>query len=100
MSTDDIPGKIAFIVKMLESSQISISDIADLTNISRTSYYRWKDGKPASDRIRVNAAYITAQRLEQAIHDNRLPLQARIPNKKERQKILKRIIRESVPSAS
>ena len=99
MSTD-ISQKIEFIARMLECSQITITDIADITTISRTSYYRWKDGKPASDRIRINAAYITAQRIEQAIKDNRLPLQARIPNKKERLAALRRIIRESTPQAS
>lgn len=99
MSTD-ISQKIEFIARMLECSQITITDIADITTISRTSYYRWKDGKPASDRIRVNAAYVTAQRLEQAIKDGRLPLRTRIPDKKERLATLRRIIRESTPKAS
>ena len=98
--SNDIPQKIDFIARMLECSQITISDISEITSISRTSYYRWKDGKPASDRIRINAAYITAQRIEQAIKDNRLPLQARIPNKKERLATLRRIISESTPQAS
>ena len=98
--SNDIPQKIAFVTSMIEYSQITITDLAELTNISRNTYYRWKDGKPASDRIRVNAAYITAQRLEQAIKDKRLPLQTRIPNKKERLATLKRIIRESIPQAS
>lgn len=92
--------KIEFINRMLECSQLTITDISELTSISRTSFYRWKAGQPASDRIRINAAFITAQRIEQAIKDGRLPMRARISNKQERLAVLKRIIRESIPQSA
>lgn len=89
--------KIQFVMRMLESAQISITDIADITTISRHTFYRWKDGMPASDRIRINAAFITAQRIEQGIKAGRLPLQTRFSKKTERQAVLRRIIKESTP---
>ena len=98
--SSDLQQKIEFVNKMIDCSQISISDMSELTSISRNTFYRWANGKPASDRIRVNAAYMTAQRLEQAIKNRRLPLMSRIQDKKERLSTLKRIIRESIPQAS
>ena len=98
--SNDIQQKIEFVNKMIDCSQISIADMSEITSISRNTFYRWRQGKPASDRIRVNAAYITAQRLEMAIRAGRLPLHAGFREKKYRLTTLKRIIRESVPQAS
>lgn len=66
--------KITYIFEAIEKAEVSLVDFARLTQISRNSLYRWKRTGEAHDKIRVNIAYVAAQRLEKACREGHLPL--------------------------
>ncbi|UCE98731.1 MAG: hypothetical protein JSV82_05945, partial [Planctomycetota bacterium] len=82
------------IFPILEKAKISLVDFQTLTDISRTTLYNWKDGKPATDRLRVNFALTMAARVEKALDHKKLPLKNKL-KKDERIAALRRIIKES-----
>jgi predicted transcriptional regulator len=90
LSTKD---KVSFIIKTLEESEVSITDFARLTNISRTSLYAWKKGQNVADKLRLSVAFNYALRLAKAVENKRLPLVG-MYSVAERIKTLKVIIAE------
>jgi len=72
-------------------SGIYVSDFAKLTGISRTSLYKWRNGEAITDKIRLNLAASTADRLAWAVEKKRLPL-SEVMSAKERVQALKRIV--------
>jgi transcriptional regulator with XRE-family HTH domain len=67
--------KVAFILKALEASGVSMTDFARLTGVSRTSLYAWKRGGHVADRLRLTVAFNTAVRLDRAAEQKMLPLE-------------------------
>lgn len=86
--------KVSYIFEALNKSEVSLIDFHRLTSISRNSLHSWKKGGPVRDRLRLDLAYGTAQRLELACRNGRLPLIEKL-KEKERVKLLRKIISES-----
>lgn len=66
--------KVAYIFEALEKSGVRLCDFHRLTQISLNSLHRWRNEGEASDKIRVQIAYVTAQHLESACRAGHLPL--------------------------
>ena len=84
-------GTAKYIFDTLARADVTISDFAKLTSISRQTLHHWKAGGSINDLIRLNLAFNTAKRLATATEGGRLPLNEKLPSA-ERVVILKRII--------
>ena len=80
-----------YIFDALARANVTISDFAKLTSISRQTLHHWKAGGAINDTIRLNLAYNTAKRITTATDTKKLPLVEKIPAA-ERVVVLKRII--------
>jgi DNA-binding XRE family transcriptional regulator len=66
--------KIKTIFATIGKAKVSMTDFAKITGISRVTLYRWKNGGPINDKIRLNLAYGVAIRFNKACEDGKLPL--------------------------
>lgn len=85
--------KIEFIFKAAEASQVTMTDLARLTGISRETLYRWRQGRAISDVLRLNIAYQYALRLEKACRSGKLPIKDKL-KKDQRLKVLRKVVAE------
>jgi hypothetical protein len=67
-------AKVKYIFEALEKADITMTGFTRLTRISRESLYRWKNGSPVKDMLRLDLAYTYAKRMEAACRAERLPL--------------------------
>ena len=82
---------VEYIFKTLKRAEVTISDFAIITNISRQTLHHWKSGGAINDNIRLNLAFNTARRIESAVAGKKLPLVDKMPAT-ERVGVVKRII--------
>lgn len=80
-----------YIFDTLKRAEVTISDFATITSISRQTLHHWKAGGAINDNIRLNLAYNTARRIAAAAEGGKLPLVEKLPAS-ERVGVLKRII--------
>lgn len=80
-----------YIFTALNKANISITDFSEITNISRTTLYNWKNDHNISDMIRLNLAYKHAVHITRAVHKGILPLKNKL-KKSERIAEFKRIM--------
>ena len=85
--------RIKYIFDAASNAKVSMTDLALLTGISRETLYRWKDGKPAKDKLRLGIAYTIATRLVKACGLDELPLKNKL-KKEPRVAVLRKIITE------
>ncbi len=69
---------IKYIFESVEKSGVSMVDFSRITGISRETLYRWRNGSPVSDKLRLNLAYTIAVRLEKACRAKKLPLKDKL----------------------
>ena len=86
--------KVKYIFDAIKKAGVSITDLSRLTSVSRESLYRWKNGNPVADRLRLDIVYRTALRFESACREGKLPFPDRL-KKVQRLKALRTIIRTS-----
>jgi len=83
--------KVAFVFDVIDKADVSQTDFARLTRISRETLYRWRTGGRITDRLRLDIAYSYALRMEKAIAAKRLPIPDRL-KKEQRVGALRQII--------
>jgi hypothetical protein len=86
-------AKVKYIFEALEKADITMTDFTRLTRISRESLYRWKNGSPVKDMLRLDLAYTYAKRMEAACRAERLPLTSKL-KAPQRLAVLRKIIAE------
>ena len=86
-----------FIFEVVERTKVSMIDMARITNVSRTTMYRWRDGENITDEFRLNYVYQISLRMNKAYQIGKLPLKNKF-KKDERIKVLKQIISETSPN--
>jgi len=87
--------KVEFVFDALESAQVSITDFARLTKISRTTLHAWKKGGNVADLLRLNVAFNWAIRLDKAVDAKRLPFAESPTNVAERLAAIRAIVAEA-----
>lgn len=67
--------EVKYIFTMLDTADVSITDLSKLTTITRQALHAWKNGSVLNPApIRVRMAYSVAKRLERAVAADKLPL--------------------------
>lgn len=85
--------KVEFIFKVLKEAEVSITDFSRVTEISRETLYRWKNGGNITDMLRLKTAYNRAVYIERGRLSEKLPLPSRM-KQKERITLLLKIMQE------
>lgn len=93
VETPKVNPKVEYIFEAIEKSHVSMTDFSLITKISRESLYRWKDGRPVTDRLRLDLAYTVARNMEKACRLGKLPLVDRY-KPEPRRKLLRKIVAE------
>lgn len=68
-----------FIFTTLKAAEITITDFATLTGVTRQTLHSWKAGNPIKDFLRFNVVYNWATRMDKATEAGKLPLREKIP---------------------
>ncbi len=87
--------KAKYIFEAIEKAEVSFTDFSRLTKISRETLYRWRNGSPISDMLRLDLAYTVATRFEKACRSGKLPLTSRL-KKEQRIQVLRKIVASMV----
>lgn len=85
--------KVEYIFKAREVAEVTYTDFAKLTRISRETLYRWRNGAPAKDELRLGIALTYAVRFEKACRAGLLPLKDKL-NADMRLKTYRKIVAE------